>query len=987
MAFFATVKNVKTKKSILITVLFLYSIGGAVYAQEQRRERKKRQEAATPQPSIPKDQPAPAHLVADTLPNAVISGRLIDEETGLPLVDASVKVVGLPKGALADLNGVFRIESLKPGEYYLELEYAGYQPKRIGPVTTRNGSPARVDAVMKEATVELQTVLIEEKAREASDAAMLAAQKALPVVADGFSGDMILRETSDFQLNTVFRRLPGVSLIDERFLVVRGMVERYNNVLLNNAPLPITDMERVFFDFSNLPSNMISSLKLTKSFSPDLNGDYGGGYIQINTLDMPEKTGFRAYLQATYNSRATFKSFESQITNPLPKDFPNAQAVQATQPYDEQNLAYARMLPDNMNFRTYTAPPGLAGGLSYELRTKLAGKDLGVVAFLNHNEAYRTNHFVINTLANYDTLAGLNPINSVSDGPWNERVRNTGAMLNFSIRPNSTSKISFKNIFSHNDENISYSGYGWYVYPPDFDTIPLLYLARRTVKNTLYHGQLVGEHVFKKAGASEGISLEWQGNFSYNRVSEPGFHNYSYEASGPDAALYFGSYNDPYYPFAFIGYQNNYVAGAQAAATFPVRVKNVKGRVKTGVYSLVRSREFVSRKMGLHVLFDSTETPIMGLPDSILHLDNVHHIHSAANIGEGGFYLHDVTTPYHNFNSLSGNAAAFVQADLNLTRRLRILFGLRGDYFNQTVNLVYPDSGQDTRLVDRQSNALLPSVNLTYALTPKLNLRGAYSESITRPIDRELVPLGFFNHLMSIASVGNLGLQASRISNVDLRAEYFPSGVEVMSFSLFYKYFRNPIEQALTDGSDLNIQTYELLNQPNAHVAGIEMEVRRNLGRLLKLPALENLTVYANLALLQSRVNLENPGQLFNSGRRLQGQANYMLNAGFIFKEQYSKLDMGVFYNYISDRIAMLGIGDQKFASFWEIGRHVVEMQISRKFGERFEARISLPDLLNQPLLWVQIYDGRTQYDKNKDQTVRSTQRGYQANLTVTYRF
>lgn len=246
----------------------------------------------------------------------------------------------------------------------------------------------------------------------------------------------------------------------------------------------------------------------------------------------------------------------------------------------------------------------------------------------------------------------------------------------------------------------------------------------------------------------------------------------------------------------------------------------------------------------------------------------------------------------------------------------------------------------------------------------------------------------FLNPLSGIWFVGNPKVDYSKISNVDLRYEHFLTGKELISFSLFYKYFDRPIEQVMIEGLVRTYQqAYELANAKSAIVGGVETELRFNIGNRLKIKALEDFTLYGNASIIRSRVNVS--AFEFNaSGRGVQGQAQYIFNAGIIYTEPTTKLSFSAFYNRVGERIAIVGVSDTTFASWWELPRDLVDVQISwQSPNKHWELRALLNDIFNQPTRIVQIYDGRTTYDENKDQIISQNQRGWRMLFTVAYRF
>ena len=112
-----------------------------------------------------------------------------------------------------------------------------------------------------------------------------------PLVSIGISGQQILR-SQDRDASEVIRRLPGTTIIDDRFIVVRGLAQRYNAVWLNNTATPSSEADAKAFSFDVIPASMIENMMIVKSPAPELPADFSGGFVKITTVNLPEKNSF-----------------------------------------------------------------------------------------------------------------------------------------------------------------------------------------------------------------------------------------------------------------------------------------------------------------------------------------------------------------------------------------------------------------------------------------------------------------------------------------------------------------------------------------------------------------------------------------------------------------------------------------------------------------------------------------------------------------------
>ncbi|MCS7086853.1 MAG: carboxypeptidase-like regulatory domain-containing protein, partial [Bacteroidia bacterium] len=285
--------------SVVGRLLLIWMCVSTAMGQSVRRKG----ERATAQKS-PAAAQRPATVATKT---STLAGVVIDGETGETLVGVEVRLAGTHLGTITDENGRFNIHNLPPGLYDVTFSYISYQPITVEKVELVPGKETKLQTPLMPEGVKLEAVEIRASMRAASDAALIQLQRNEIRVSDGYSGDMILNQTPDFQVSTVLRRMPGMALLDDRIVVMRGLPERYNLVTLNGALLPVTDVERAGFDFSIIPSNLLSGVRVFKSATADMIAEFSGGVIQLNTVDMPEQNTFRVAVQGLYNTKTTFR--------------------------------------------------------------------------------------------------------------------------------------------------------------------------------------------------------------------------------------------------------------------------------------------------------------------------------------------------------------------------------------------------------------------------------------------------------------------------------------------------------------------------------------------------------------------------------------------------------------------------------------------------------------------------------------------------------
>jgi hypothetical protein len=953
--------------------------------------------------------PAAAETPVPRGADATVYGKVLEEVKGEPLAAVTVKLTdgNTLRGALTDDEGYFAIRALPPGTYTLVFEYPGYQTVKIENIRLEGGDYINVGTAMKEAVVELEAVLIQDRLNPTGDAAALLMQKTALAVSDGLSGDLMLKQSPDFQLSVPLQRLPGVSMNEDKYLSVRGLFERYNSFTINNAPIPVgVDPEQVGFDFSTIPSSVISNIRLLKTAAPDLISEFGGGYIQLNTVDIPAENTLRVFGQAYINTRATFSEFKTtpitrrplgifQQVHNLPSDFPSPAAIRNMDGHERAE--WFKRINRNSTFQRFIAPPGSNFGVSVQRKLTVKGKEAGFTAYAGFLDYYRASEWnPNNNRAPYDSVLRFNPTLDSSYIYVSRRQQNFTSMFNAGIRPDEFNKISFKNMFIYNSGNTLLDQWGMNQQlgdaGPGRDKYNLYYFfylpLYRYNHSFTYIGQVAGEHKLARLRNKRIVKGEWQLNYSMLDYVEPYYKGnvYGYDSRTEEPRyLYMGQYENDY-DYMLSLRMTTHLYGFYASASVPVH-KNAY--VQLGSFGKF-TRSF-GRGQRMQIAFDYQGEYQRTLLPEITDYANIKNIFADENIGPGKINLWDVTTDYHNYDGKRENLAPFAAFHWGPGPQWKINAGLRAEYFHQTIyNL--PVFGTPNLLADGDKFDLLPSLNLLFSPTEKINLRLAYFESVLRPSEREMVPFEYLNPVTTLKTVGNPNITRTLMRNLDLRAEYFFSGKEHCTMSVFYKYFTDPLEQQLIQGkrgqtSALNT-LYQVTNQESALIGGVESEVRILADRVLPFhPYLKNFNLYFNFTLLQSRINASlTPDRLFKPGRTLQGQAGYVLNWGVLYLEPKTNISFNAFFNRVGNRISIVGLGENVFASYWELSRNVLDLQIGMTLKSRYELRFSAMDVFNQPIYIVQLYEGRTHYDPKRDRIVRIENRGRSFFFTFSVR-
>ncbi|MEY4217075.1 MAG: hypothetical protein RLZZ68_1531, partial [Bacteroidota bacterium] len=219
---------------------------------------------------------------------STLKGIVKDGTNGEALVGAKITLVGTEKRCLSDENGAYTLNGLAKGKYTLEVKASSFNVYQLVDIPVGENETKTLDISMEPADVVKGPVVVTRKVKKDGNIELLRVQFNNEVVSNGISGEDI-RKAPDSKVSDVLKRISGASIQDNKFVVIRGLSDRYNFALLNGAPLPSSESDRKAFSFDIFPSNILNSITIFKTASPSMPGEFAGGVINISTNDVPEK--------------------------------------------------------------------------------------------------------------------------------------------------------------------------------------------------------------------------------------------------------------------------------------------------------------------------------------------------------------------------------------------------------------------------------------------------------------------------------------------------------------------------------------------------------------------------------------------------------------------------------------------------------------------------------------------------------------------------
>ncbi len=914
-----------------------------------------------------------------------IAGKVFDGKTGEVLIGVKVTIEATVTATSSDYEGKFSLSNLKPGTYNLLVSYIGYSKKVLTGIEVKAKEVTPINISMVESTKAFDDIVIRGEVKKESANALLIQQKNATTISDGVSIETI-RKTPDRNTSDVLKRVSGATIQDNKYAIIRGLPDRYNAAFINGSPLPSSEPDRKAFAFDIFPANLLDNIVIVKSATPDLSGEFAGGLILIKTKDIPDQNFYNLSFGTSVNSITTFNKFNTNVngstdflgiddgSRKLPGSFPDNKTMQSLQnniqTKDDVDRLVAVAKPFNNNFKineNASMRPAYSFQFSMGHLKKLKTSELGSVFSMSMQNTPTTQQ-----VARKDYDAANNTEFSYMDEQNTINTLN-GFLWNISLK-NKSNKISFKNLLNinSNDQTVVRVGNDL------INGLTQKSTAMWYTQNILNSHQVSGEHFAKRMKSK----INWTLGYSGLNRETPDFRRIRYQKNTGDETAVFqiplGPNPQAEIAGRFFSIQNDKIYNAGVDISRPLNIKKFKNEIKFGGYAQYRDRDFNARQLGYS--YAPGKNPDL----NTLPIDQ---IFANENISSEGFVLKELTKATDAYTASSNLYAAYLRFDSKITNRLRAVWGVRAESYNQKLSTFRTGSIEkynlDTTVLD-----FLPSINLVYTLNTKTNLRASYSQTVSRPEFRELAPFTFFDFNDNLLVEGDSKLKRTRIHNYDLRYELYPTPAQLISVSAFYKQFENPIEKSLTQGGSPKTMGYS--NVESAISYGLEIDYKLNFGQLFKVKNqfLEGLNFIGNLAYIKSEVDVSKVLATSDSIRPLQGQSPYIINASLQYSNTKKAYGVSLSFNRVGERIT--NVGNSEYASYWEKPRSVIDLQINKTFYKKLDVRFGIRDLLAQNIIFYQNNgEGRTDqsFNSGKDNEIWNFKVGSSYSINLSYKF
>lgn len=887
-----------------------------------------------------------------------VTVQVVSAETQKPVKDVQVFLSGSKQKLRTDEQG--RVTATVPvGSYSVSLLHSAYSSQTQDEVKIENAQNTDLGFKLTPAGVELAEYVVLEPHLAGTVASVIEEQRKSTAVATVLGAEQFSR-AGDSDAASALRRASGLTLVGGQFIFIRGLGERFSTTLVNGAAVPSPDPTRRVVPMDLFPTNILESVMVQKTYSPDRPAEFAGGTVELRTRGIPDAFFFNLNLQTGVNDNTTFQ--DGLTYKGGGADFTS---------YDDG----ARALPDSLADATKNGnlqpasvfnPNGVTPGQLEKFGENLSGVwdvnrnkrgpdtgfqasmgdsfslgdfRLGYIAATGWKQEFRKQNETNREFASAKLIEtqDLNVQRSLRE------IAVTGYAAT-ELEYKDTHRLFAKTMFLRQSIDEARISQGFV----DSETTEIRRTRLRFFSNQLLMNQFGGEHRFDWL---KDFSIKWLYTDATANRDEPKTRDYRFDTSPATGNYIFSQRAD-----------SNVIAYADLVDKDQSwRVDGKLPLQLTPSHQLTLSSGFISQNKSRDASSQRFSYFRFG-PDAsntaITSQSSVEGILQPQYIGTNGFQLRDVTRKSDQYTASQNLLAYYGKLDLLSYDRINITGGLRWEDNDQKVNTFLrslPTTAQLNRI------DMLPSAVATFFLTDKQQLRAGFSQTLSRPDFRELSSAPFFDMNTNQETVGNPTLKQTAITNWDLRWEYYLSSTENIFAGFFWKDLTNPIELVAQPGTGA-LNTYQ--NADKANVYGFEWEILKKLDFVH--PSLQNFYVGGNYTWSQSNVQLtaQNLIAQTTNNRPLQGHSAHIVNFQLGYDNPKWKTQATLLYNVSSQRIMAAGV--QTAPDKYEQPVHQLDFVLSQNLYKGMSMQVSMQNLLDSEIRITQGDEIARQYHRGR---------------------
>ncbi|HLA55344.1 MAG TPA: TonB-dependent receptor [Flavobacterium sp.] len=880
-----------------------------------------------------------------------VSGTITDKEmNNAPLPFANVILKGADISTTTDENGKYSM-SVNPGTYTIQLSFVGYESAEQN-ITVAAGETVTVNKALGSGGYTLKDVVVQATANREKETALLLEQKnAVEIKQSIGAQEMSRKGVSDVEEGLT--KITGITKVGSRGLFVRGLEDRYNNLLINDLAAPTNNPFKKIIPLDLFPTDIVGVIEVYKTFNPNIYGDFAGGTFNIQTSKV-NKSITKISLGAGFTTGNNLEDFliaddDANTTkgffgfNGKDRQLPGLLGSSpATHTFTPQESL--KSFKSGFNAHEMKSPLNSSIGFLHAEKFNLeSGNKFSYLLSLNFDNAYTFRKGVNRTVSPTGTTGTGSPAfqfaTDFTNSEYRYKTANTSLLaLNYSTE---RLQLNFNTLYILTTENTIQDQFG----SPRPGLNNRLIRTNQLDKSNYLNGQLLGDYALT---ANKNQSIKAGVSFAMTKYDQP--DRKSFEAAMTDANAEDATINYNQFLRQYLTIDGNYFVSGMAEYSLKFgKTDEKQNKLTVGFNSNVNNMESSYR-------FIAARSDSGGVTTNLNNIDP----QINADLANNTFYFEENSGATYKVKLNEMTNAAYSNLMLKFADKWEINGGIRVEDNNRETK--YRSQGSQTAPFHTRKYEnlyVLPSLNIKYAASEKTNYRFAASKTYTRPVILESFPLTYLN-ADGTSIQGNPILKNSDNFNADLKWEVFPTSKEMFAVGVFGKYLKDPIERAaISNATTGTVLSY--LNSDNATLYGLEAEFILDLGRIDK--SLSDFSFGLNSSLMSTNVKVNdkidtvdedgnvtpnnvNP-ETFRE-RELQGASKFILNSDIKYQFNMTKTwsnTISLVYSVFSKRIYAVGTAHQDH--IYELPFQQLDFVWGNKLSEHFSLKFSADNLLN----------------------------------------
>ncbi|WP_264511364.1 TonB-dependent receptor [Flavobacterium sp. N1719] len=913
-----------------------------------------------------------------TAQKGTISGTVTDKDmNNAPLQFANVGLKGAGVGVTTDEKGKYSIKA-EAGNYTLVFSFVGYETIEV-PIHVKAGETVTIDKALGSGSFKLEDVVIQKSVnREKETVLLLEQKKAVEIKQSIGAQEMSRKGVSDVEEGLT--KITGISKVGSRGLFVRGLEDRYNNLLINNLAVPSNNPFKKIIPLDLIPTDVVSLIETYKTFNPDIYGDFAGATFNVVTTTKPIKSITKLSLGTGFTTNNNLRDFNLPTSAGSTKgffgfsgsdrDLPSVFGSTPNPPITVSRNDAINAFKNGFGMEKSKSPLNTSVGILHAEKFDVGKNKLSYLFSINFDNSYQFRQGVDRTLQAGSLIQYSNNFRRTTYDYKTNLSSIVG--INFSTErfTVSTSLLYLKSTDSQIQDQLGVQSA--FANNPNY-----LIRTNQFEQSDFYNGQIFGDYKITK---NKNHVLKYGGSLAQTKFSQPDRNSYTGTYVNDQEVIV--SYGGNNFLRQYLDIKSNLFSSAFLEYQWKFGSDNKLTVGYNGNHNFTKSSyRFINTIKNFNSASTFTVNPYE--IDNVIRQD-----------------LLDYEISFQEQSNANWKSkleetinAGYANIYFKINENLGINTGLRLEKYNRITK--YKEIGswdQNYLKIKTDDLYVLPSVNAKYSLNEKTNLRLAISQTYTKPVIMESFPISIVNPDGTVFQ-GNPYLKNSTNTNVDFKYEFFPTGKEMLAVGAFGKNIKDPIERTFVANPGTTIMSF--LNSEKAVLYGIEAEFILDLSRFSE--SLKDFTWGFNTSVMNTKVtvpstNISPTGNVSQSiethrERELQGASKWLINSDVKYDFKFTKdwtNTVTLVYSVFGKRIYSLGTAGID---------HVYELPVSKldfvwtsKVNKHIDVKFSADNLLN-PYYRLELGDNNKDTFTEASHRIQDYKKGVGFSLNLSYTF